>query len=207
MLYKPGDTVPVSRWFSKGAFSISLVHFSLRKIRNWRTRPADTRGGSPPGRGVENARQDPGYPFCGFFSKTNFFEKICSTMTPPLDPPLDPPHGPPIFFKFFFQFWTTGAPFYIFFFYYITVFPFIFSLFLFTFFSIIEGRAVVLQPPQLFFLKYFVFLLLRFFLLSCFFTSTVARRRLRFCSEKDLCFCKKRFYTHFTPFLRSPNLP
>ena len=24
-----GDTVPVSRWFSKGAFSISLVHFSL----------------------------------------------------------------------------------------------------------------------------------------------------------------------------------
>ena len=46
------------------------------------------------------------------------------------------------------QFWTTGAPFYIFFFYYITVFLFIFSLFLFTFFSIIECRAVVLQPPQ-----------------------------------------------------------
>ena len=33
-------------------------------------------------------------------------------------------------------------------FYYITVFPFIFSLFLFTFFSIIECRAVVFQPPQ-----------------------------------------------------------
>ena len=68
--------------------------------------------------------------------------------TPPLDPPPGPPHGPPIFFKNFFQFWTTGAPFYIFFFYYITVFLFIFSLFLFTFFSIIECRAVVLQPPQ-----------------------------------------------------------
>ena len=94
---------------------------------------------SPPGRGVENARQDPGYPFCGFFSKTNFFEKNCSTMTPPWTP-----H----FFQFFFQFWSTGAPFYIFFFYYITVFPSIFSLFLFTFFSIIECRAVVLQPPQ-----------------------------------------------------------
>ena len=31
---------------------------------------------------------------------------------------------------------------------FITVFLFIFSLFLFTFFSIIEGRAVVIQPPQ-----------------------------------------------------------
>ena len=31
---------------------------------------------------------------------------------------------------------------------YITVFLFIFSLFLFTFFSIIEGRAVAIQPPQ-----------------------------------------------------------
>ena len=43
-----------------------LIFFSKKtseKIRTWRMRPADTRGGSPPGRGVENARQDPGYRF------------------------------------------------------------------------------------------------------------------------------------------------
>ena len=35
---------------------------------------------------------------------------------PPWDPPpWTPPPGPPIFFKKIFQFWTTGAPFYIFF--------------------------------------------------------------------------------------------
>ena len=128
----------------------------IRTISNSADPSCGYAGGLPPGRGVENARQDPGYPFCGLVSKTNFFEKICSTMTPPPGPPpgppLDPPgppHGPPIFFNFFFQFWITGAPFYIFFFYYITVFLLIFSLFLFTFFSIIECRAVVLQPPQL----------------------------------------------------------
>ena len=59
-----------------------------------------------------------------------------------------PPLDPPFFLIFSFHFWTTGAPFYIFFFYYITVFLFIFSLFLFTVFSIIEGSAVVIQPPQ-----------------------------------------------------------
>ena len=84
-----------------------------------------------------------------FFRKLIFSKKFARPCPPPLDPPpWTPPHGPPIFFNFFFQFWTTGAPFYIFFFYYITVFLFIFSLFLFTFFSIIECRAVVLQPPQ-----------------------------------------------------------
>ena len=93
---------------------------------------------TPPGRGVENTRQDPGYPVCGFFSKIIFSKKKFVRYAPPLDPP---------FFQFF-QFWTTGAPFYIFFFYYFTVFLFIFSLFLFTFFSIIECRAVVIQPPQ-----------------------------------------------------------
>ena len=93
-----------------------------------------------------------------FFRKLIFSKKFARPCPPPpgpppLDPPpwtppMDPPHGPPIFFKKNFQFWTTGAPFYIFFFYYITVFLFIFSLFLFTFLSIIECRAVVLQPPQ-----------------------------------------------------------
>ena len=79
-----------------------------------------------------------------FFRKLIFSKKFARPCPPP-----GPPHGPPIFFNFFFQFWSTGAPFYIFFFYYITVFLFIFSLFLFTFFSIIECRAVVLQPPQI----------------------------------------------------------
>ena len=66
-----------------------------------------------------------------------------------------PTHGAPPwtphFFQFFFLFWTTGAPFYIFFFY-ISVLYYCVSLYIFTvfvhFFSIIEGRAVVIQPPQ-----------------------------------------------------------
>ena len=31
--YLTGDTVPISWWFSKGAFGISLVHFSLGYIQ------------------------------------------------------------------------------------------------------------------------------------------------------------------------------
>ena len=84
----------------------------------------------------------PATPSQGFFRKIIFSKKVSCGMPPP-----GPPHRPPIFLNFF-QFWTTGAPFYIFFFYYITVFLFIFSLFLLTFFSIIERRAVVIQPPQ-----------------------------------------------------------
>ena len=97
-------------------------------------------GGSPPGRGVENTYQDPGYPFCAFVSKNNFFKKNSCGM-----PPMDP-QGSDFFLKFF------GPPeplLYIFLLLYYCV-PLIFSLFLFTFFSIIEGKAVVIQPPQFF---------------------------------------------------------
>ena len=37
-------------------------------------------GGSPPGRGVENTRQEPGYPFCDFISKNILV--ICSQTVP-----------------------------------------------------------------------------------------------------------------------------
>ena len=98
----------------------------------------------------------------GFFRKLNFRKILLDhdpppgpppwspPWNPPGPPPLDPPPWTPHFFQFFFQFWTTGARFYIFFFYYITCVPLylVVSLFLFTFFSIIEGSAVVLQPPQ-----------------------------------------------------------
>ena len=80
------------------------------------------------------------------------FEKKFLTYAPP--PPWTPP-GPPIFYNF--SVLDHRSPFYKFFFYYITVFLFIFSLFLFTFFSIIEGRAVVIQPPQVYFTYYLSF--------------------------------------------------
>ena len=50
----------------------------IRKNSNSADPSCGYAGGSPPGRGQENARQDPGYPLCGFVSKQN-----CSTMTPP----------------------------------------------------------------------------------------------------------------------------
>ena len=101
-------------------------------------------GGHPRVGGWKMRAKTPATLSAVLFRKLTFFEKICSTMPPPPGPPPWTPH----FFQILFQFWSTGAPFYIFFFYYITVFLSIFSLFLFTFFSIIECRAVVLQPPQ-----------------------------------------------------------
>ena len=125
----------------------------LRKNPNLADPSCGYAGGPPPGRGVENARQDPGYRFCGFFSKTNFFENKFVQYAPPPRPPHGPPLDPPIFFNF-----GPQEPPFIFFSsiilcLFITVFLFIFSLFLFTFFSIIEGRAVVIQPPQHLFKK------------------------------------------------------
>ena len=77
-------------------------------------------GGSPPGR-VENTvgwkirAKTPATPSESFFRKI-FFSKKFARPCPPPGPLHGTPHGPPIFFNFVFQFWTTGAPFYIFFF-------------------------------------------------------------------------------------------
>ena len=104
---------------------------------------------------MENYRRGLLYHFPALdFEKQKIRKKIRDVCPPPR-----PPHGRPIFLNCFFQFWTTGAPFNIFFFYYITVFLIIFSLFLFTVFSIIEGRAVVINSsaskrhPPLFFAR------------------------------------------------------
>ena len=90
--------------------------------------PARTRGGGG------NYRRGLLYHFPALdFEKQKNSKKISRRMPPP--------HGPPIFLSFFSSVLDHRGPFYIFFFYYITVFLFIFSLFLFTFFSIIECRS------------------------------------------------------------------
>ena len=95
-------------------------------------------GGVPPGGGVESHRRGLLYHFPALDFENQDFKNFKKRRMPPLGPAPWTPH--------FFDFSILDQLFYIFFFYYITVF--IFSLFLFTFFSIIEGRAVVIQPPQ-----------------------------------------------------------
>ena len=58
-------------------------HFFFRRNPNLADPSCGYAGGSPTGRGVENTRQDSGYPFCGFFSKNNFFEKKFVRYAPP----------------------------------------------------------------------------------------------------------------------------
>ena len=98
----------------------------IRKNPNLTDPSCTYEGGSPPSRGVENVRQDPGYHFCAFILKNNFFKKVSCSM---------PPTGPSrvrIFLKIF------GPPkplLYIFLLLYYCVPLYIFTVFVHIFFN------------------------------------------------------------------------